>query len=290
MQKYPWSAKQLRRLGESIRDDQPVRPNTPDYGEVMAYFNDYAEGIRQEINSLDWSSLLQGRPFEVTARPKTVDTLQQKLLRDRNTPLPNIQDIAGIRFEAEMTLAEQDAVANALAGKFDIADDVCLRDMRDDPHSGYRAVHLWLRNPARAEIQIRTHLQGKWANMYEAAADVLGRDIRYGVTPEHPVERKLVEFLHMISKAIARHEMTQTRFIYRDFQMYPRPQLTKRYARMRKSDVRRMNHINRRYVYHEHMRVQLKATEEQIASDCDALKGQFESLLARKAERAWQDS
>jgi hypothetical protein len=62
-----------------------------------------------------------------------------------------------------------------------------VRDLRAQPHSGYRAVHVWLNLPGlgKAEIQVRTHLQGQWANMYEAAADVVGRNIRYGGYPEH---------------------------------------------------------------------------------------------------------
>lgn len=290
MQKYPWSTKQLRRLGDSVRDDQPIADNSPAYADVMAYFNDYADEIRQSIYNLDWSNLLEDRPFEVTARPKTIDTLRQKLQRDRSTPLPSIQDIAGVRFEAEMTLVEQDAVASALMGLFEESGEVSLRDMRNDPHSGYRAVHIWIRTPARAEVQIRTHLQGKWANMYESAADVLGREIRYGVLPENEAERKLVVFLHLISRVIAEHEVSNAIFSHINLRIYPRPPLVKRYARMRKSDVRRMNQQNNQYRNHELRRLILKGTELRIASDCESIKEQFEKLLTTRAEMKWRDS
>lgn len=49
-------------------------------------------------------------------------------------------------------------------------------------HQGYRAVHVLIRllnGGAPAEIQVRTALQGAWANLYERLGDHFGRDIRY---------------------------------------------------------------------------------------------------------------
>lgn len=277
MIKHEWGTNQLRRLGESIRDEAEPKSDTPDYVDVMSYFNDYADEIRQKIQVLDWSTLLSDREYEVSSRPKTIDTLRQKLQRDRRTPLQSVQDIAGIRFEAEMTLLEQDAVVTAIAGMLN-ENDVQIRDLRSEPHSGYRAVHLWLRDPARAEIQVRTQLQGKWANMYEAAADVLGREIRYGVMPTHPNESRTVLVLHAISAAIAELEKRYNTFHVKDLSIYPRPKFVSRYTRMRKKDLRRRNRINDIYKRHENERLRLKWMESRIASDCDEIKEQFEGL------------
>jgi ppGpp synthetase/RelA/SpoT-type nucleotidyltranferase len=166
----------------------------------MLWYNDLAADVQERVNSLNWEPLLLGRPFEVTSRPKTLDTLRDKLIRDPSTPLQNVQDIAGVRFEAQMSLDEQDGVVNAICGLFghDL-DDRTVRDMRASPHSGYRAVHIWLRLPARVEIQVRTHLQGLWANTYELVADVLGREIRYDGLPAGQLEREVVEGLRAIS-------------------------------------------------------------------------------------------
>ncbi|SER77647.1 hypothetical protein [Corynebacterium cystitidis] len=76
-----------------------------------------------------------------------------------NTPLLNVQDIAGIRFDCDLTLTEQRQVANLFAEdlKLEGATRVDIKDYLDSPHSGYRAVHLHVRAKAgRAEIQIRT--------------------------------------------------------------------------------------------------------------------------------------
>ncbi|WP_052136027.1 hypothetical protein [Arthrobacter sp. PAMC 25486] len=165
----------------------------------MMFYNDVAADTQERIRGLDWESLLGGKTFEVTSRPKTIDTLRQKLQRGISTPLPNIQDIAGVRFEAEMSLDEQDAVVTAIVGLFGHVSETRVKDLRLDPHSGYRAVHIWLRLPVRVEVQVRTHLQGEWANMYESLADVLGRDIRYDVLPAGPGERKAVRALQELS-------------------------------------------------------------------------------------------
>ncbi|MDI2020260.1 hypothetical protein [Paenarthrobacter nicotinovorans] len=207
MESAPWSKKQLRRLGECIRDEIDIPTALPSYDEVMLHYNDVAVDAQEQISELDWASLLGDRMFEVTSRPKTIDTLRQKLQRDHATPLSNIQDIAGVRFEAEMSLDEQDAVAAAIAGRFGHDLKYCLHDLRINPKSGYRAVHLWLRLPTRVEVQIRTHLQGTWANMYESLADVVGRDIRYGEIPADPRLRHTVTTLqHLSTEHIAKLE------------------------------------------------------------------------------------
>jgi len=189
----------LKKLGFCIRDETPIPDSLPSYDEVMVFYNDLAADTQSKIAGLDWASLLDDRVPEVTSRPKTIDTLRQKLQRDRSTPLSSVQDVAGVRFEAEMTLDEQDAVANAIAGYFGHDLETCTRDMRTNPHSGYRAVHLWLKLPGRVEVQIRTHLQGQWANTYEAAADVLGRGIRYDEVPEDDAGKLLVDSLQQLS-------------------------------------------------------------------------------------------
>jgi len=167
----------------SIRDGVAPPPSCPDYGDVIAWYDDLAVKVQTELDSLDWVSLLEGRPYRVTSRAKTVDTLREKLRRDRSTPLESVQDVAGVRFEAYMTLDEQDAVAHAISAMF-LQPPSSTHDLRRAPHAGYRAVHVWLRLPARVEVQVRTTLQGEWANAYESFADIAGRGVRYGEIPD----------------------------------------------------------------------------------------------------------
>lgn len=282
MEKYPWSAKQLRLLGESIRDEIPKPEKAPEYDEVMLYFNDYANSVQEQIDRLDWGSLLGNRKYEVTSRPKTIDTLRQKLQRDRNTPLSSVQDVAGVRFEADMTLDEQDVVVNALQAMFEETGTVIKRDLRDGQHSGYRAVHLWLRDPARAEIQIRTHLQGKWANMYEAAADLLGRDIRYGSMPENAAAQKLVRIMLDFSKSVADFEIRYNKFIRQDLVLKSLQKFEMRRVRMKKSDVRRWVRrgvrIKENDLLLENWKAELESTRDVIGQSIDDITARFQSL------------
>ncbi len=198
----PWSRNQLRKLGSCIRDGRQIPNGLPSYADVMAWHNLLAADIVEQVDAADWRPILGKRPMSSAARPKTIDTLRQKLRRDRNLSLPAVQDLAGVRFEADMSLDEQDAAAAAISEMFGHGVEA-IRDLRVRPHSGYRAVHVWLRLPAgRVEVQVRTKLQGVWANMYEAAADVLGREIRYGEFPRGD-GAGIVRQLHGVSETIA---------------------------------------------------------------------------------------
>ena len=168
----------------------------------MVWYDGLAAAVSSDLRALSWDRLLPGRPApEITSRAKTIDTLRDKLLRDPATPLSSIQDIAGVRFECEMTLEEQDQVAATVARDFDCGPEA-IRDLRDGSHAGYRGVHVWLRLPrGRAEVQVRTHLQGEWANTYEALADWLGRQIRYGDLPDDPALADVVKNLQVLSTA-----------------------------------------------------------------------------------------
>lgn len=124
----------------------------------------------------------------------------------------NIQDVAGIRFDCDLSLTEQTEVAEVFKRGFEKsgAKRVDIRDCRDEPHSGYRAIHLHIRgNAGRSEMQIRTAWQSKWANYYEEAADIFGREIRYlHEGASLPLDAKdIVGQLFETSQVIAEYEL-----------------------------------------------------------------------------------
>jgi ppGpp synthetase/RelA/SpoT-type nucleotidyltranferase len=194
----PWSRNQLRRLGERIRNGAP-QAEFPTYDDVQLRYLELAAAVQARIAEIDWRPLIGRREIELTSRAKTIGTLRDKLLRDTATPLSNVQDLAGVRFEAEMSLSEQTAVAYTIARIFDHNPSEVVRDYREQPHSGYRAIHIWLRNSERVEVQVRTTLQGAWANLYEAAGDKIGRLIRYGDLPQNDELRSFVVRIQEIS-------------------------------------------------------------------------------------------
>ena len=59
-------------------------------------------------------------------------------------------------------------------------------------------------------MQVRTHLQGQWANVYEKLADLFGRGIRYSEVPTDPAEKRIVEQLQELSTGRGR-ELEQAR-------------------------------------------------------------------------------
>jgi len=180
----------------------------------MIWHHELAATIAEEIACHNWESSV-GLALEVSSRGKTIDTLIQKLHRSPTISLDQVQDLAGVRVDADMTLRQQTAFAHELAEHFGV-EERGHRDLRTNPHSGYRAYHLWLRLPAgRAEIQIRTEGQSAWANTYERMGDTFGRGIRYDEVPSDENVVKLVEAMHSLSEVLVIIEENRDTLSYR---------------------------------------------------------------------------
>ena len=161
------------------------------------WFDDLTAEVRSIVDALPWSTLLPHTVPNVTDRTKTLDTLREKLVRLSGGPLHNIVDISGIRVDAEMTTSQQDDVAAAIESAFNGS---TVKDLRGGENAGYRAVHVHIRHKrAKAEIQIRTEIQSKWANTYERLGDVAGRGVRYGQPADEPAWQPVAERLREIS-------------------------------------------------------------------------------------------
>lgn len=206
----PWSNNSLGRLGKALRDGTAPPDGCPSYADVMLWHADLAAEVHEQIENGSWAvvselvrtrSIRMSADLSVSSRPKTIDTLVEKLRRRPNQQLNTVQDLAGIRIDGDLMLAEQMALAREIAAHFG-ADDDAIHDLRSGEHAGYRAVHVWLRLPAgRVEIQIRTLFQSIWANLYEGLADRFGREIRYGEPVDEsslPADVTLAEVEHLI--------------------------------------------------------------------------------------------
>ncbi|WP_121866930.1 hypothetical protein [Glutamicibacter nicotianae] len=195
----PWSGKALVRLGKSIRSADSMEGVTEDYVDVMAHYQILSMSVQSCIEAECNSDRDEGQRFAVTSRAKSIDTLAEKLRRTPSLQLPAIRDMAGVRVEGSMELSEQTELAESLCRLFGHGAEA-IHDLRTQDHSGYRAVHLWLEFPAgRVEVQVRTTLQGAWANAYEKAADFFGREIRYGKYPDDAELKNEVEELQLLS-------------------------------------------------------------------------------------------
>ena len=133
--------------------------------------------------------------YTVTQRPeKTLRSIRRKL-RETTIRLGDMDDMVGCRITTEDRIA-QDSLADGLA---EIYPALRWKDRRESPSAGYRALHGILRETGCPfEIQIRTGLQDKWANLSESLADHhRDHSIKYGQGPEN-----IRRFLSDLSDAI----------------------------------------------------------------------------------------
>ena len=239
--RLPFSKNAVDKAGSRWRDGEPYDPEPIEHflefnanflSDLLEIAEDAARSLILPLQIGSGSAVLPGsNTYIISGRVKTASTLLQKLRRMGATPISNIQDVAGLRFDSALTLSEQTKVAEVFMNAFLVegAKRVDIRDLREDSHSGYRAVHLHIRSGlGRAEMQIRTALQSKWANLYEEAADIYGRDIRYlhekGVRMPPGAEdvvRKLQELSALVKRV---EELSDTA----DLELQPRIEVLQR--------------------------------------------------------------
>ena len=211
----------MHKLGSALRTGQEIdeelyrhilihQSALCDHLEILAASTQSELGVPLE-RSTDSVVEPDSKRFFIGSRVKTRPVLVEKLRRMPSFPLESIQDFSGVRMDFDVTLSEQSRLAELLAQDLEEkgANRVKIQDMREKPHSGYRAIHLHIYSPAgRAEFQLRTALQSRWANLYELAGDLYGRGIRYLEFGENvPLQFDTqVRSLHELSEVVHRVE------------------------------------------------------------------------------------
>lgn len=230
-EKPPVSGNRIHKMGSALREDGVVAApddwetyllhQTEIVGELVKQLGDFADSNSAVLlggETMEENIVPGSGAYMVSGRPKTIISLKEKLRRMSKTPLERIYDVAGARLDCDVTLTQQRRIADELRDLFiecgakATDEEKSIRDLRDGSHSGYRAIHLRLEFPAGfAEVQVRTALQSHWANVYESAADIFGRHIRYlhevncqGLLS--PEEEIIVKLLHVLSKYISQVE------------------------------------------------------------------------------------
>jgi ppGpp synthetase/RelA/SpoT-type nucleotidyltranferase len=200
-----FSSRAVDHLGDRLRSAETIEPeDLAVLQELRRQFDTALASAQERITAL----LPDARP---TSRLKTVQTLVAKLKRQRTMNLSQVQDVAGLRIVKDMDLAEQDEMGADIAALFDKSRIV---DRRATPSFGYRALHVvvWI-DGRLVEVQLRTSLQDRWAQIVERLADYWGRQIRYGDPPDQqrlavgPLTRqKVVQLAYRLSPLIAQCE------------------------------------------------------------------------------------
>lgn len=172
---------EINRLGERLRASALVGDDD------LALLQDLRREYESAMYDIQTKLAAELGPRSVTtSRLKTVQTLVGKLRREPSMDLAQVQDIAGIRVVGEMALSEQTDLCERISALFDFSKIV---DRRSKPSHGYRAVHVVVKSDGRPiEVQVRTLMQDRWAQIVERMADGWGRQIRYGHPPDRPDE------------------------------------------------------------------------------------------------------
>jgi ppGpp synthetase/RelA/SpoT-type nucleotidyltranferase len=160
---------QINKLGQKLRTLAELDTETlKQLQEFRASFDEPMFSAQTQLKELG---------FEATSRLKTINTIIEKLGREK-TRLAEMQDIAGLRVVSKADIAEQDRIVSRIVENFSLTKVI---DRRKKPTHGYRAVHVIATIARRhVEIQVRTQLQDLWAQALERLADQAGREIRYG--------------------------------------------------------------------------------------------------------------
>ena len=152
------SRRQIDRLGDRLRAHA-----MPD---DRALLYDYRESFFDTLMAVNFALGRLGLGQSDGGRLKRPESVIAKLQRDTRIRLSRMQDLAGCRLVAD-DKAQQDEIYARLQTDFDI---YRAYDIRETPHSGYRAVHVVVRHGDKfVEVQVRTPAQRHWARLSERA-------------------------------------------------------------------------------------------------------------------------
>jgi ppGpp synthetase/RelA/SpoT-type nucleotidyltranferase len=207
----PISKNQLDKLGDRLRDADEIDPADRDLLEaVLGAYGHALTIVKEHLGRLG---------FPPIGRLKTISTTVDKLRRAPTFRLKTVQDLAGARVVLPGDLGHQNDVVGAFCARCAATDVVTtVIDRRADPRAGYRAVHVVAKvGGIPVEVQFRTDLQNKWAQLFERLGDIWGRQIRYGGDPAEGApnveiavsRRELVEAMLQASKIVAAFEEAQ---------------------------------------------------------------------------------
>ena len=194
------SRRQIDRLGERLRST----PTSDD----RALLGEYRESFFETLLAVNFDLGRLGVGESDGGRLKRPESILAKLERDSRIRLSRMQDIAGCRLVAK-DKAEQDEIYARLQADFDI---YRAYDIRENPHSGYRAVHVVVRHDDKfVEVQVRTENQREWARLSEQAAS---KDIAVKYGGGDPVIRQALDELSAVYWGCEQAGTTPSRALY----------------------------------------------------------------------------
>ncbi len=187
------SKTQIDRLGDRLKKGNITED---DLRLLDQYRRSFAEAYEMVVGSIR-----QELGLEPTGRPAKSTTSISDKLRRESIRLTQIQDIAGCRLIVS-DIAEQDRVVESLNKLFE---NVNIVDRRRQSSYGYRAVHVIAGCRGKViEIQVRTSLQHRWAELSEKVSDMEGPAIKYGGG-----DKETQNFLTLVSSLVTAVESAE---------------------------------------------------------------------------------
>jgi ppGpp synthetase/RelA/SpoT-type nucleotidyltranferase len=163
------SKTQIDKLGERLKAGETTDQDLRLLDDYRRSFAEAYEHVVETIRSR-FDLRLTGRPAKSTA--SIVEKLRRESIR-----LSQIQDIAGCRMIVGDVVAQNQVVRELT----NIIPAAIVVDRRVKPSHSYRAVHIIASLGRHAvEIQVRSELQHKWAELSEKLSDAVDPTIKYG--------------------------------------------------------------------------------------------------------------
>src|SRR4051794_39975623 len=102
----PWSTNELRRPGTGVTAGAKAT-NEVTFRDLTAWNNRLIFHVEPRVREAAVTELAGSGEVRLGSRAKSLETVRDKLVRDAHRPLQNIQDLAGVRVIANMTLSQQ---------------------------------------------------------------------------------------------------------------------------------------------------------------------------------------
>jgi ppGpp synthetase/RelA/SpoT-type nucleotidyltranferase len=169
------SNSQITKLGDRLRCGDF---SDADLAMLDAFRQTFSE-VDEQAYQLIQSTLASTTGWTSTKRKrKTQQSIVDKLCRQPQLRLPQMQDIAGCRIVIEGGSQVADTLGSLLIGAFE---PLQWEIERKERHAhGYRASHIIAKKGRKFyEIQLRTYAQDVWANLVESLSDE-NNTLKYG--------------------------------------------------------------------------------------------------------------
>jgi len=194
------SNSQISKLGDRLRSGDF---SEADLAMLDAFRQTYSE-IDEQAYQLIQCTLVSTTGWISTKRKrKTQQSIVDKLCRQPQLRLPQMQDIAGCRIVIEGGSQVADILGRLLTGAFE---PLKWEIERKERHShGYRATHIIAKKGQKFyEIQLRTYAQDVWANLVESLSDE-NNTLKYGGNDQEQALMSQLQILAERFSAIDQH-------------------------------------------------------------------------------------